>query len=102
MQINRTLSLLTILILFSVTAQKTIPNNIVIPKPSNSKNFPNNFIPEQSEATLKVSQKIKLPSRDFTLIELYKVLPILYIDPKDSEYDGISLIAETLKSNLNK
>ena len=102
MKIYSILSLLTILILYSIAIQKTIPNNIVIPKSQNSKNIPNNFISEQSKPTLKVSQEIKLPSRDFTLIELFKVLPTLYIDPKDSEYDGISLIAETLKSDLNR
>ena len=73
----------------------------MIPKSPNSKNIPiNNFIPDELEPTLKVSPEIKLPSREFTLIELYKVLPSLYIDPKDSEYDGISLIAETLKADL--
>ena len=101
MKIHNTLSLLIISILHVFTSQKTIPDNIVIPKSPNSKNFPiNNFIPDELEPTLKVSPEIKLPSRDFTLIELYKVLPSLYIDPKDSEYDGISLIAETLKADL--
>ena len=101
MKIHNTLSLLIISILYVFTSQKTIPDNIVIPKSPNSKNIPiNNFIPDELEPTLKVSPEIKLPSRDFTLIELYKVLPSLYIDPKDSEYDGISLIAETLKADL--
>ena len=101
MKIHNTLSLLIISILYVFTSQKTIPDNIVIPKSPNSKNIPiNNFIPDELEPTLKVSPEIKLPSREFTLIELYKVLPSLYIDPKDSEYDGISLIAETLKADL--
>ena len=101
MKIHNTLSLLIISILHVFTSQKTIPDNIVIPKSPNSKNIPiNNFIPDELEPTLKVSPEIKLPSREFTLIELYKVLPSLYIDPKDSEYDGISLIAETLKADL--
>jgi hypothetical protein len=43
---------------------------------------------------------MNLPPTDFKLIEFYKVLPSLYIDEKDSEYDGISLIAEALKSDL--
>ena len=101
MKIHNTPSLLIISILYVFTSQKTIQDNIVIPKSPNSKNIPiNNFIPDELEPTLKVSPEIKLPSRDFTLIELYKVLPSLYIDPKDSEYDGISLIAETLKADL--
>ena len=101
MKIHNTLSLLIISILYVFTSQKIIPDNIVIPKSPNSKNIPiNNFIPDELEPTLKVSPEIKLPSREFTLIELYKVLPSLYIDPKDSEYDGISLIAETLKADL--
>ena len=101
MKIHNTPSLLIISILYVFTSQKTIQDNIVIPKSPNSKNIPiNNFIPDELEPTLKVSPEIKLPSREFTLIELYKVLPSLYIDPKDSEYDGISLIAETLKADL--
>ena len=102
MKSNSVLSLLIILIVYSATTQKTIPNNIVIPKSPNSKNIPTRNVPEEAKPILKVSPEIKLPSREFTLIELYKVLPTLYIDPKDSEYDGISLIAETLKSDLNR
>ena len=102
MKSNSVLSLLIIFILYSATIQKTIPNNIVIPKSPNSKNIPTRIVPEEAKPILKVSPEIKLPSREFTLIELYKVIPTLYIDPKDSEYDGISLIAETLKSDLNR
>ena len=102
MKSNSVLSLLIILIVYSATTQKTIPNNIVIPKSPNSKNIPTRIVPEEAKPILKVSPEIKLPSREFTLIELYKVIPTLYIDPKDSEYDGISLIAETLKSDLNR
>ena len=85
--------------------QKKIPDNIIIPKSPNSKNIPN-LIQESSsnisEPNLKSSPKINLPAKDFTLIEYYKVIPILYIDKKDSEYDGISLIAETLQSDLSR
>ena len=102
MKTNILLSLLIVFIVYSATTQKTIPNNIVIPKSPNSKNIPTRNVPEEAKPILKVSPEIKLPSREFTLIELYKVLPTLYIDPKDSEYDGISLIAETLKSDLNR
>ena len=81
-----------------------IPDNIIIPKSPNSKNIPLNSIQESvlnfSKPNLKVSPKINLPARDFTLIEYYKVIPTLYIDKKDSEYDRISLIAEMLKSDL--
>lgn len=78
-----------------------IPNSIVIPKFQNAKNIPTESIPiSDSEPNLKASPEIKLSKRDFTLIEFYKVIPILYIDKKDSKYGGISLISENLKSDL--
>ena len=102
MKIFNQISLLIIVILFQLMIQRTIPNNLVIPKSSNSKNIPISSFLKKGDPILKVSPEIKLPSREFILIELYKVLPSLYIDPKDSEFDGISLIAETLKSDLNR
>ena len=102
MKIFNQISLLIIVTLFQLMIQRTIPNNLVIPKSSNSKNIPISSFLKKGDPILKVSPEIKLPSREFILIELYKVLPSLYIDPKDSEFDGISLIAETLKSDLNR
>ena len=79
-------------------------DNIIIPKTIKSKMMPTKEISmsnsNESEPILKTSPKINLPATDFTLIEYYKVLPSLYIDTKDSEYDGISLIAEALKSDI--
>ena len=104
MKIVNTLSLLIILIIYPLSSPKSIPDTIVIPKALNSKNIPFRSIPESklkaSEENPRIGQEIKLTGTDFTLIDLYKVLPTLYIDKKDSEYDGISLIAETLKSDL--
>ena len=95
------LSLLILLIIYPMSSTKRIPNSIVIPKLQNTKNIPTESIPvSDSEPNLKSSPEIKLPEREFTLIEFFKVVPTLYIDKKDSEYDGISLIAETLQSDL--
>ena len=95
------LSLLILLIIYPMSSSKRFPNSIVIPKLQNTKNIPTESIPvSDSEPNLKSSPEIKLPEREFTLIEFFKVVPTLYIDKKDSEYDGISLIAETLQSDL--
>ena len=99
-----TLSLFIIFIIYPILTPKTIPDSIVIPKSINSKNIPLRSISgsqlEEEEPILKVAQEIKLTERDFTIIDLYKVVPTLYIDEQDSEYDDISLIAETLQSDL--
>ena len=103
MEMFSILSLFIIFIFYPILTPKTIPDSIVIPK-SNSKNIPQKAILEsklnEPEQVLGVAQEIKLTERDFTIIDLYKVVPTLYIDKKDSEYDGISLIAETLQSDL--
>ena len=99
-----TLSLLIIFIIYPILTPKTIPDTLVIPKPLNSKNIPLRSIPEsklnEPNKILRAAEEIKLTETDFTIVDLYKVVPILYIDKKDSEYDGISLIAETLKADL--
>ena len=99
-----TLSLLIVFIIYPFTTPKTIPDSIVIPKPLNSKNIPLRSIPEstvnEEEPILKAAEEIKLTETDFTIIDLYKVVPVLYIDKQDSEYDGISLIGEILKADL--
>ena len=101
MKIYGALSLLILLIIYPMSSSKRFPNSIVIPKLQNTKNIPTESIPiSDSEPNLKSSPEIKLPEREFTLIEFFKVVPTLYIDKKDSEYDGISLIAETLQSDL--
>ena len=96
--------LLILCISYQEILLKSIPDSLVIPKLLNQKNIPLNSVPEKSnieeEPKLKVSPKINLPAKNFTLIEHYKVIPNLYIDKKDSGYDGISLIAEALKSDL--
>lgn len=83
---------------------KSIPDSIIIPNTLSKKNIPVKKIPEldsnKDEPNLQSSPQITLPPVDFTLIEHSKVLPTLYIDQKDSEYDGISLIAEVLKSDM--
>ena len=94
------LILLIIFVTFQDSIQRNILDNIIIPKTIKSKMMPTKEISmsnsNESEPILKTSPKINLPATDFTLIEYYKVLPSLYIDTKDSEYDGISLIAEAL------
>ena len=104
MKMLNTLSLLIIFIIYPILAPKTIPDSIVIPKSINSKNIPFRPVSEtklsKPSPSFKVAQEIKLTERDFTIIDLYKVVPTLYIDKKDSEYDGISLIAETLRADL--
>lgn len=98
------LILLIIFVTFQDSIQRNILDNIIIPKTIKSKMMPTKEISmsnsNESEPILKTSPKINLPATDFTLIEYYKVLPSLYIDTKDSEYDGISLIAEALKSDI--
>jgi len=82
-----------------IESRKILSNNTL-----SKKNLPSEIINEedlgQSDPILKTSQKVALTPIDFTLIEYSKVLPTLYIDKKDSEYDGISLIAEALKSDM--
>ena len=98
------LILLIIFVTFQDSIQRNILDNIIIPKTIKSKMVPTKDISmsnsNESEPILKTSPKINLPATDFTLIEYYKVLPSLYIDTEDSEYDGISLIAEALKSDI--
>jgi len=48
----------------------------------------------------KIAPKINLTPVDFVFIENKKVLANLYIDEKDSEYDGLSVIAQALKSDV--
>jgi len=48
----------------------------------------------------KIAQKINLTPVDFEFIKDSKVLATLYIDELDSEYDGISVIAQALKSDV--
>ncbi|OUM68934.1 glycoside hydrolase family 115 protein [Piromyces sp. E2] len=57
-------------------------------------------IKEKRAEAQTVAPKINLNPVDFTLIENKKVTASLYIDQKDSEYDGISIIAEALKSDI--
>ena len=101
---------LLFLIIIENCTPKLFPNNIIIPKIKN-KNIPVQTLPEEytnnenenlDEPILKASPEINLPSKDFTLIESFKVLPSLFIDKKDSAYDGLSLIAECLKSDMNR
>ena len=99
-----TLSLFIIFIIYPILSPKTVPDSIVIPKSTNLKNIPLRSFSEsqleEKEPILKVAQEIKLTDRDFTIIDLYKGVPTLYIDKEDSVYDGISLIAETLQADL--
>ena len=101
---------LLFLIIIENCTPKLFPNNIIIPKIQN-KNIPVQTLPEEytnnenenlDEPILKASPEINLPAKDFTLIESFKVLPSLFIDKKDSAYDGLSLIAECLKSDMNR
>jgi len=48
----------------------------------------------------KVAQKVYLTPVNFEFIKDSKVIPTLYIDELDSEYDGISVIAQALKSDV--
>jgi hypothetical protein len=100
MEIISKLFLLIFLFCYQNSSQKTIPDSIIIPKTIKSKLLPTQSSLNEEEPHLKVSPQMNLPPTDFKLIEFYKVLPSLYIDEKDSEYDGISLIAEALKSDL--
>ena len=100
MEIISKLFLLIFLLCYQNSSQKTIPDSIIIPKTIKSKLLPTQSSLNEEEPHLKVSPQMNLPPTDFKLIEFFKVLPSLYIDEKDSEYDGISLIAEALKSDL--
>ena len=100
MEIISKLFLLIFFLCYQNSSQKTIPDSIIIPKTIKSKLLPTQSSLNEEEPHLKVSPQMNLPPTDFKLIEFYKVLPSLYIDEKDSEYDGISLIAEALKSDL--
>ena len=100
MEIISKLFLLIFLLCSQDSSQKTIPESIIIPKTIKSKLLPTQSSPNEEEPHLKVSPQMNLPPTNFKLIEFFKVLPSLYIDEKDSEYDGISLIAEALKSDL--
>ena len=104
MKVISILFLLVFFLTYLESNEKSIPNTIVIPNTLSKKNLPSEIINEedlgQSDPILKTSQKVALTPIDFTLIEYSKVLPTLYIDKKDSEYDGISLIAEALKSDM--
>ena len=105
MELFSSIALLIFLISYQGLIFKTIPDSIIIPKKINSKNIPSvSFLDDtksdESNPTLKVSPKIELPARDFTLIENNIVVPKLYIDKKDSAYDGINLISEALRSDL--
>ena len=100
MEIISKLFLLIFLLCYQNSSQKTIPDSIIIPKTIQSKLLPTQSSLNEEEPHLKVSPQMNLPPTDFKLIEFFKVLPSLYIDEKDSEYDGISLIAEALKSDL--
>ena len=105
MNILNPIYLLAFFLLYQEISLKPFPNHIVIPTFKN-KNIPNQYIIEselnKSEPNLKISPKINLPAIDFILIDHFKVLPNLYIDKKDSEYEGISLVAEALKSDMNR
>jgi len=48
----------------------------------------------------KVAPKINLTPVDFEFIKDSKVMATLYIDERESEYDGISVIAQALKSDV--
>ena len=104
MKLFSSLALLILFIFYKESTLKTIPDSIIIPKPKNIKNIPllsfSDDDTNSNEPTLKVSPKIELPAKDFTLIENNIIIPTLYIDKKDSAYDGISLISEALKSDL--
>ena len=105
MKILVPINVLVFFLLYQEISLKPFPNHIVIPTVKN-KNIPNQYIIEselnESEPNLKISPKIDLPAIDFILIDHFKVLPNLYIDKKDSEYEGISLVAEALKSDMNR
>ena len=68
--------------------------------PTNSTNPANPDDQVKPEKDQKVAQKINLTPVDFELIKDSKVLVTLYIDERESEYDGISLIAQALKSDV--
>jgi hypothetical protein len=59
-----------------------------------------NYTKEKRASVQTIAPKIKLSPVDFTLIEDKKVKASLYIDKNDSEYDGISIIAEALKADI--
>jgi len=93
---------------------KTVPNDfstgLLTAENSITDTFSNNLMKNvtYSDTTTKekravaqtVAQKINLTPVDFTLIENKKVTASLYIDQKDSEYDGISIVAEALKADV--
>jgi len=56
--------------------------------------------PIMQERNEKIAQKVNLEPKDFEFIKDSKVLANLYIDEKDSEYDGINVIAQALKSDV--
>eukprot|EP00833_Pecoramyces_ruminatium_P004624 jgi/Orpsp1_1/1178656/evm.model.c7180000066232.1 len=61
--------------------------------------------PEPSEPSkpikdYKIAPKINLTPVDFEFIKDSKVMATLYIDEKESEYDGISVIAQALKADV--
>ena len=105
MKILVPINVLVFFLLYQKISLKPFPNHIVITTVKN-KNIPNQYIIEselnESEPNLKISPKIDLPAIDFILIDHFKVLPNLYIDKKDSEYEGISLVDEALKSDMNR
>jgi len=110
MKFINTLVVLTFLFGCQETLSKTLPNEV-------DSSIVDNTSAEASTATdnnesvvldkpvntitnESIAQKISLTPVDFTLIKDSKVQASLYIDVKDSEYDGINIIAETLKSDI--
>ncbi|OUM56188.1 glycoside hydrolase family 115 protein, partial [Piromyces sp. E2] len=55
---------------------------------------------ENVKSSQTIAQKINLTPVDFSLIKDSKVTATLYIDEKDAEIDGISIMADLLKSDI--
>jgi len=114
MKFVNTLSLLVLLFGCQNTIAKTIPNESeevatteTLPADSlNAENVASSQIPEQlpvenvKKESKTIAQKVNLTPVDFSLIEDSKVTASLYIDEKDSEFDGLTIMADLLKSDI--
>jgi hypothetical protein len=115
MKFVNTLSLLVLLFGCQNSIAKTIPNDseevaTTETLPSDSLNVEDVasqtteqvVIDNENKSSRTIAQKVNLTPVDFSLIENSKVVATLYIDEKDSEFDGISIVADLLKSDINR
>jgi len=116
MKFINSITLLVLLFETQYSFGKTVPSDfssdLLTAESSITDNFSNNILAKNVTYTTTnttkekraerqaIAPKINLSPVDFTLIEDKKVTASLYIDKKDSEYDGINIIAEALKADM--